>query len=67
MGEAGTTDLLLNWMSSAKGKDKLFRLIGYTSYFVSDSDLILSLITNSESDRKGFEMQAATINSNQIK
>ena len=65
MGEAGTTDMLLNWMSSAKGKDKLFRLIGYTSYFVSDSDLILSLVTNSESDRKGSN--AATINFNRIK
>ena len=44
-----TRDQLLEWLSSARGKDKLFRLVGYTSYFVSDSKLFLSLIAPAES------------------
>ena len=44
-----TRDQLLEWLSSARGKDKLFRLVGYTSYFVSDSKLFLSLIASAES------------------
>ena len=47
--ECITRDQLLEWLSSARGKDKLFRLVGYTSYFVSDSKLLLSLIASAES------------------
>ena len=53
-----TRDQLLEWLSSARGKDKLFRLVGYTSYFVSDSKLFLSLIASAEnSEGKTFGME----------
>ena len=53
-----TRDQLLEWLSSARGKDKLFRLVGYTSYFVSDSKLFLSLIASAESSEgKTFSME----------
>ena len=53
-----TRDQLLEWLSSARGKDKLFRLVGYTSYFVSDSKLLLSLIASAEkSEGKTLSME----------
>ena len=53
-----TRDQLLEWLSSARGKDKLFRLVGYTSYFVSDSKLFLSLIASAEnSEGKTLSME----------
>ena len=39
-------DRLEKWLASSTGKDKLFRLIGYASIFVSGSDSILALVSS---------------------